>query len=191
MEAAERARERRKLKMEIMRGLADEPPAATSTCSAPETSSARLLLQAIFSPSAPQVENNLSDYMACEIEGAQDLHAPKGCEPDQDPIERRETRSVTRIKNLNIPPAAVPSDSDEENIDYRPKRIIVTPFGSSLSPKAFLEQVQRRSPLTSVNNYVGPVQARQLDHLKDDTSRYASHYRLHSARSADSEDGEM
>jgi hypothetical protein len=214
MEAAERARERRKLKMEIMRGLADEPPAATSTCSAPETSSARLLLQAIFSPSAPQVENNLSDYMACEIEGAQDLHAPKGCEPDQDsimrrktqdqdlhapkgrepdqdPIERRETRSVTRIKNLNIPPAAVPSDSDEENIDYRPKRIIVTPFGSSLSPKAFLEQVQRRSPLTSVNNYVGLAQARPLDHLKDDTLRYASHYRPHSARAADSEDGEM
>ena len=45
MEVAERAQERRKLKMEIMRGLADEPPAATSTCSAPETSSARLSLQ--------------------------------------------------------------------------------------------------------------------------------------------------
>jgi hypothetical protein len=106
---------------------------------------------------------------------------------------RRETRSVTRIKNFKIPPPAVPSDSDEENIDSRPKHIIVTPFGSSLSPKAFLEQVQRRSPLTSVNIYVGSAQARQLDHLKEDTTRYASHSRLHrdSARSADWEDGDM
>jgi hypothetical protein len=214
MEAAERAQERRKLKMEIMRGLADEPPADTSTCFAPETSSARLLLQAVFSPSAPQVEYNLSDYMACKTEGAQDLHAPKGREPDQDsimmhdtqaqdlhapkgrepsqgPIERRVTRSVTRIENLNIPPAAVPSDSDEENVEYRPKSIIVTPFGSSLSPKAFLEQAQRRSPMTPVSNYVSAVQARHLDHLKDDTVRYASHSRLHSARPADWEDGEM
>jgi hypothetical protein len=122
---------------------------------------------------------------------AQDLHAPKGREADQDPIERRVTRSITRIENLNIPTSAVPSDSDEENVAPRPKRIFVTPFGSSLSPKAFLEQVQRRSPLTSVNNYVGLAQARPLDHLKDDTLRYASHYRPHSARAADSEDGEM
>jgi hypothetical protein len=129
--------------------------------------------------------------MACETEGAQDLHAPKGREPDQDPIERRETRSVTRRKNLNIPSSVLPSDSDEENVDHRPKRIIVTPFGSSLSPKALLEQVQRRSPLTPVNNYVGPVQARHLDHLKDDTVRYASHSRLNSARAAEWEDGEM
>ncbi len=181
------------MKMELMRGLAAQspPPAATSTCSAPDTSYLRLPLQAIFSPSAPQVENNMLDNMACETEGAQDLHAPKGREPDQDPIERRERRSVIRIKNLKIPPPAMPSDSDEENVDHRPKRIIVKPFGPSLSPKAFLEQVQRRSPLTSVNNYVGLAQARPLDHLKDDTSRYASHYRLHSARSADSEDGEM
>ncbi len=156
----------------------------------------------------------MSDYMACETEGAQDLHAlkgrepdqdsimrretqaqdlhaPKGRESDQDPIERRETRSVTRTKNLKIPPAAVPSDSDEENVDYRPKSIIVTPFGSSLSPKAFLEQVRRRSLLTPVNNYVGPVQARHLDHLKDDTVRYAPDSRLHSARAADWEDGDM
>ena len=103
----------------------------------------------------------------------------------------RETRSVTRFKNFKIPPPAVPSDSDEENIESQPKRIIVTPFGSSLSPKAFLEQVQRRSPLTSVNNYVGHAQARQLDRLKDDTTRYASHSRLHSARPADWEDGDM
>jgi len=122
---------------------------------------------------------------------AQDLHAPKGRGEDQDPIERRETRSVTRTKNLNIPTAAELSDSDEENLEPRPKSIIVTPFGSSLSPKAFLEQVQRRSPLTPVNNYVGPVQARHLDHLKDDTVRYASHSRLHSARPADWEDGDM
>jgi hypothetical protein len=96
----------------------------------------------------------------------------RGREPDQEPIERRETRSVTRFKNLNIPPPAVPSDSDEENFDSRPKNIIITPFGSSFSPKAFLEQVQRRSPLTLVNNYVAPAQARHLDHLKDDTIRY-------------------
>ena len=177
--------------MEILRGLADERPAATSTCSAPETSSARMVLQAVFSPSAPQVEYNQSDYMAYENEEAQDLHAPKGREADQDPIERRVTRSITRVENLNIPTAAVPSDSEEENFDPRPKRIIVTPFGSSLSPKAFLEQVQRRSPLTSVNNYVGLAQARPLDHLKDDTVRYASHSRLHSARPADWEDGDM
>jgi hypothetical protein len=78
-----------------------------------------------------------------------------------------------------------------ENIDSHSKRIIVRPFGSSLSPKAFLEQVQRRLPLTSVNAYVGFAQVRQLGHLKEDTSRYASHSRLHSARSADSEDGDM
>jgi hypothetical protein len=79
MEAAERAQERRKLKMELMRGLAEQspPPAATSTCSAPKTSSARLLLQAIFLPSAPQVEYNMLDNMARETEGAQDLHAPR------------------------------------------------------------------------------------------------------------------
>ncbi len=167
------------------------PPAATSTCSAPDTSSPRLLLQALFSPSAPQVEYNMLDKMARATEGAQDLHAPKGREPDQDPIMRRETRSVTRIKNFNIPPPAVPSDSDEESIDSHPKRIIATPFGSSLSPKAFLEQVQRRLPLTSVNAYFGSAQVRQLDHLKEDTTRYASHSRLHHARSADSEDGDM
>ena len=237
MEAAERAQERQKLRMEILRGLADERPAATSTCSAPETSSARMVLQAVFSPSAPQVEYNQSDYMAYENEEAQDLHAPKGHEPDQDsimrhetqaqdlhapkgrepdqdpfmsrkmraqdlhapkgrgadqdPIERRVTRSITRVENLNIPTAAVPSDSEEENVDPRPKRIIVTPFGSSLSPKAFLEQAQRRSPMTLVSNYVSAIQARHLDHLKDDTVRYASHSRLHSARPADWEDGEM
>jgi hypothetical protein len=101
------------------------------------------------------------------------------------------TRSITRVENLNIPTAAVPSDSDEENVEPLPKRIIVTPFGSSLSPKVFLEQVQRRSPMTPVSNYVGAVQARHLDHLKDDTVRYASHSRLHSARPADWEDGEM
>ncbi len=129
--------------------------------------------------------------MACETEGAQDFHAPKGREPEQDPIMRRETRSVTRFKNFKIPPLSVLPDSDEENIDSHPKRIIVQPFGSSLSPKAFLELVQRRLPLTPVNAYVGSAQASQLDHLKEDTTRYASHSRLHSARSADSEDGNM
>ncbi len=133
------------------------------------------------------------DKMACETEGAQNLHTPKGREPDQDPIMRRETRSVTRFKNFIIPPPSVPPDSDEENIDSHAKRIIVRPYGTALSPKAFLEQVQRRLPLTSVNAYVGSAQVRQLDHLKKDTTRYASHSRLHSefARSADSEDGDM
>jgi hypothetical protein len=174
MEAAARADERRKLKMELMRELASRSPApaATSTCSAPDTSSPRLPLQAIFSPSAPQVEYNMLDKMARATEGAQDLHAPKGREQDQEQIMRRETRSVIRIKNFKIPPPAVPSDIDEENIDSHPKRIIALPFGSSLSPKAFLEQVQRRLPLTSVNAHVGSAQDRQLDHLKEDTTRF-------------------
>ncbi len=126
--------------------------------------------------------------MARETEGAQDLHAPKGREPDQDPIMRRETRSVTRFKNFNIPPPSVPPDSDEENMDSHAKCIILRPYASSLSPKAFLQQAQRRLPL---NAYVGSAPVRHLDHLQEDTTRYASHSRLHSARSADSEDGDV
>ena len=93
MEAAARAGERHKLKMELLRELSSRspPPAATSTCSAPDTSSPRLPLQAIFSPSALQVEYNMLDKMARATEGAQDLHAPKGREPDQEPIMRRES----------------------------------------------------------------------------------------------------
>jgi phage terminase small subunit len=74
MAAAARADERRKLEMELMRGLASRSPlpAATSTCSAPDISSPRLPLQAIFSLSAPQVEYNVLDKMACETEGAQE-----------------------------------------------------------------------------------------------------------------------
>ena len=52
---------------------------------------------------------------------------------DQDPIMRRETRSAPRFKNFKIPPPAVPSDSDEENINSYAKRIITRPFGSALS----------------------------------------------------------
>jgi hypothetical protein len=89
-----------------------QPPAATATCSAPEISSPRPQLQAIFSPSAPQVEYNVLDKTACETGGAHGLHAPKGQASDQDPIMRRETRSTTRFKNLKIQSPAVPSDSE-------------------------------------------------------------------------------
>jgi hypothetical protein len=113
--AAERGAERAKLKMELMRELASRSPhpAVTATCSARDISSPRLPLPAIFSTSALQVEYNVLDKMACETEGAQDLHAPKEREPDQEPIMRRETRSVTRFKNFIIPPPSVPPDSDE------------------------------------------------------------------------------
>ncbi len=125
MAVAERAMELA-MEMERMRKMASRspPPAATATCSAPDISSPRPQLQAIFSPSAPQVEYNVLDKMTCETEVAQDLHAPKGREPDQDPIIRRETRSTTRFKNFKIPPPAVPSDSDEENIDSHARLII-------------------------------------------------------------------
>jgi hypothetical protein len=69
-------------------------------------------LQAIFSPSAPQVEYNVLDKMAFETERAQDLHAPKGRAQDQDLIMRRETRNTTRSKNL-----AELTDRDEDNIN--------------------------------------------------------------------------
>jgi hypothetical protein len=131
------------------------------------------------------------DKIACETEGAQDLHAPKGREPGHEPIMRRETRSVTRFKNLKIPPPAVPSDSDEETINSHAKRIIARPYGSALSPTAFLGQVQRRLPLTAVNAYVGSAQVRQLEQLKEDATRFATHSRFHSACSADSDDGDM
>jgi hypothetical protein len=59
------------------------------------------------------------DKMACETEGAQDLHAPnlsEGRVPEQDPIMRRETRRVTRSKNLKIPTPGELTGSDEESI---------------------------------------------------------------------------
>jgi hypothetical protein len=55
--------------------------------------------------------------MACETVGAQDLHAPKGQELDQDAIMRRETRSTTCPKNLTILTSAERMDSDEENVN--------------------------------------------------------------------------
>jgi hypothetical protein len=65
------------------------------------------------------MQNILKKDSACldspKTEGAQDLHAPKGRKPDQAPFTRRETRSVTRSKNLKIPTQIELSESDEDN----------------------------------------------------------------------------
>jgi hypothetical protein len=42
-----------------------------------------------------QVEYNVLDKMACEIEGAQDLHPPKGRAPDQAPDQDHRTTEST------------------------------------------------------------------------------------------------
>ena len=55
------------------------PPVAYAKCSAPSTPP-NSKIRAIFSTSAPQVEYNMPDKMACETEGAQDHHAPEGRE---------------------------------------------------------------------------------------------------------------
>ena len=75
-------------------------PVAYAKCSAPATPP-NSNIPAIFSPSAPQVEYNMLDNMTCKTEGAQDLHAPKGREPDQEPNTRCETRGITRSKLPN------------------------------------------------------------------------------------------
>ncbi len=100
--------------------------------------------------------------MACQTEGAQDLHDPKGRELDQEPIMRRETRSVARSKNLKIPTPAELTDSDEEDVNSKSIVIINKPFGSALSPHAFLGKLQRRLLLTKINTNVRPDKASRL-----------------------------
>ena len=136
-------------------------------CEAPSVLPPLPKLQAIFSPSAPQVENNMLDRMTCESEGAQDLHAPKGCESDQEPIMRRETRSVNHTKNLKIPTLVELSDSDDGK---HSKTLLITnhPYGLAFSPHAFLGQVQRRRPLTKLNtDRPAAAQGRRLAKYKE------------------------
>ena len=148
-------------------------PVAFATCSPPKmTSPPKMELQAIFSPSAPQVEYNMLAMIACETEGAQDLPAPKGREHDQEPIMRRETRSTTdRSKNLKIPTPVELSDSDPDsdvvNVNAKTMLIINHPYGSSLSPHAFLGKVERRHPLAKLNKDAKPAQDRRLAKNKE------------------------
>jgi hypothetical protein len=147
-------------------------PVAYAACSPPKMTSPPILeLQAIFSPSAPQAEYNVLDKIACETEGAQDLHAPKGREHDQEPIMRRETRSTTRSKNPKIPTPVELSDSDpncdEENVNAKNMLIINRPYGSSLSPHALLGKIRGRSPLTTLNNDRPATQGRRLAKAKE------------------------
>jgi hypothetical protein len=115
------------------------------------------------------------DKMACETEGAQDFHSPKGREQDQDPIMRRATRSINCSKNLKILTPAELSDSDKENVNFNSMFIINRPCGSALSPHAFLGKVQvtvqRRLPLTTINADVRPDQTRRLAQYKPTTER--------------------
>jgi hypothetical protein len=95
----------------------------------------------------------------------QHLHAPKGREQDQEPIMRRETRIVTRSKNSEST-----SKSGEENVNSKTMLIINRPYGSSLSPHAFLGKVQRRLPLTKINNDAIPNQERRLAKYRETCS---------------------
>ncbi len=115
------------------------PPVAYEICSAPSTPP-NSNPQAIFSPSVPQVEYIMLDKMTCETEGAKNLHAPKGREQEQEPIMRRETRSITSSKNLKILTPIKLSESDEEYFCSKTLRIITRPYGSVLSPHAHLRK---------------------------------------------------